>query len=190
MSNDYIVYAAFDKEGNCLYVGEGKPERYKHITSGVSHVYEANKWHFGNRYISVEILHKGLTKKKAVELEKVEIANRKPAWNKAEHNTMALMNMCKYVSKEVREFIKYNHRYVNSKQKYTTIAKDICKIMNSNGETTITQGQDWCSINLPTGFMSHLAADGDKYYPVLKAVFEVSKVGNVYHVKLRGWCNE
>ena len=33
MSNDHIVYAAFDKVGNCLYVGEGKPNRYKHITS-------------------------------------------------------------------------------------------------------------------------------------------------------------
>ena len=33
MSNDHIVYAAFDSKGNCLYVGEGKPDRYKHITS-------------------------------------------------------------------------------------------------------------------------------------------------------------
>ena len=30
MKNNHIVYAAFDSKGNCLYVGEGKPDRYKH----------------------------------------------------------------------------------------------------------------------------------------------------------------
>lgn len=187
MSNNYIVYAAFDAEGNCLYVGEGKPDRYKHITSGVSHVYEANKWHFRNVQVIVEILHSGLTKKEAVELEKVEIAKRKPAWNKAEHNTVTLMNMCRYVSKEIREFIKYNPRYCNKKKHYITVAKDICKIMNYKGETTITQGQSWCSVDLPVGFMSHLAKEGNKYYPVLKHVFDVVKSGNIYMVKLKGW---
>ena len=64
MSNDHIVYAAFDSKGNCLYVGEGKPDRYKHITSGVSHVYEANKWHFSGKHISVSVIYSGLTKEK------------------------------------------------------------------------------------------------------------------------------
>lgn len=27
MKNNHIVYAAFDSKGNCLYVGEGKPDR-------------------------------------------------------------------------------------------------------------------------------------------------------------------
>jgi len=187
MSNDYIVYAAFDTDGNCLYVGEAKPDRYKHITSGVSHVYEANKWHFSNRKVVVDILHSGLAKKKAVALEKIEIESKTPAWNKAEHNTTNLMFMCKFVSGAIRDFVKKNPRHTNNKDKYITIAKDICKIMNSQGQTTITKGQTWCSVDLPTGFMSHLAKDGDKYYPVLKHIFNVSKLGNVYQVSLIGW---
>jgi len=31
MSNNYIVYVARGAEGECLYVGEGLPERWKHI---------------------------------------------------------------------------------------------------------------------------------------------------------------
>ena len=77
MKNNHIVYAAFDSKGNCLYVGEGKPDRYKHITSGVSHVYEANKWHFANKQVVVKILHEGLTKEQVADLQstRMRIAN-------------------------------------------------------------------------------------------------------------------
>jgi len=187
MNNEYIVYAAFDSEGNCLYVGEGKPDRYKHITSGVSHVYEANKWHFRNMLVVVEILHNGLTKKEAVALEKVEITKRKPAWNKVQTVNKYPKAMKSFAIKKLQEFIKANKRYKGSSYKYTNMIKDLCNLMNSEGETTITQGQSWCSVELPIGFMSHLACDNEKYYAAMKYVFDVSKTGNIYYIKLKGW---
>lgn len=188
MENNHIVYAAFDVSGNCLYVGEGKPDRYKHITSGCSHVYEANKWHFTNKKIRVDILAEGLTKDESIKLEKEKIEELLPAWNKAEHNTITLLSMCNFVTKQIKKFVKRT-RYENSADKYIQIAKDLCKLMNNNGYTTITKGQSWCSVKLPAGFMSHLASSEEKYYPTLKAVLDVKSDKGVYHIKLKGWSN-
>jgi len=188
MENNHIVYAAFDTNGNCMYVGEGKPDRYKHITSGVSHVYEANKWHFARRKLRVDILAEGLTKAEAMKLEQKKIEELTPAWNKAEHATMTLLSMCNFVTKEIKKFVK-NTRYENSANKHIQIAKDMCKLMNNDGNTTITRGQSWCSIKLPSGFMAHLAAENYEYYPVLRSVFTVNSKNGVYHIQLKGWGN-
>ena len=192
MSNDHIVYAAFDSKGNCLYVGEGKPERYKHITSGVSHVYEANKWHFANKKVVVKILHEGLTKEQALAKEKLEINSLHPAWNKCEYGTMQLLQMCNFVSKEIKSYIKINTRHKSKQTMYTTLAKDLCKLLDAKGETTITQGQSWNSIKIPNGFMSHLAKEGYNYYAPLKHLFEVVRdnESQSYSVKLKNWLNQ
>lgn len=42
MKNNHIVYAAFDSKGNCLYVGEGKPDRYKLINLRVVNLFYIN----------------------------------------------------------------------------------------------------------------------------------------------------
>lgn len=187
MENNHIVYAAFDVDGNCLYVGEGKPDRYKHITSGTSHVYEANRWHFKGKKVIVNILHEGLSKAEATRLEKVEIDKLKPAWNRCEFGTMLCLNLCNFVTKEVRKFCKSSGRYWNRREHWITIAKDICKLMSEDGYTTITRGQKWCSVETPAGMMSHLADDSGKYYHVLKAVFDIWAEGNIYHFKLKNW---
>lgn len=190
MKNNHIVYAAFDGKGNCLYVGEGKPDRYKHITSGVSHVYEANKWHFTNKVIVVKILHKGLSKPQALEKEKLEINNLHPAWNKCEYGTMQLLNMCNFVSREIKSYVKTNSRYKNKQNVYITLAKDLCKLLDNKGETTIIQGQSWNSIEIPTGFMSHLSKEG--YYAPLRYLFDVVRDNDSqrYSVKLKNWLDQ
>ena len=192
MKNDHIVYAAFDSKGNCLYVGEGKPDRYKHITSGTSHVYEANRWHFSGKEIVIDILHKGLTKKDAISTEQKEITRLKPAWNKCEYGTLQLMDMCKFVTKRIKEFVRENPRYQSKMDFYISLSKDLCKLLNKDGVTTIIQGQKWTASEIPVGFMSHLSKDGDKYYPVLKHIFDISRneTERSYIVKLRGWENE
>ena len=192
MKNNHIVYAAFDSKGNCLYVGEGKPDRYKHITSGVSHVYEANKWHFANKQVVVKILHEGLTKEQALAKEKLEINSLRPAWNKCEYGTMQLLQMCNFVSKEIKSYTKINTRHKSKQTMYTTLAKDLCKLLDTKGETTITQGQSWNSIKIPNGFMSHLAKDGYNYYAPLKHLFEVVRdnESQSYSVKLKNWLNQ
>jgi hypothetical protein len=187
VENNHIVYAAFDVDGNCLYVGEGKPDRYKHITSGTSHVYEANRWHFSNKKVRVDILHEGLSKAEAVSLEKAEIERLKPVWNKSDCNAAFRLEMYNFVTKEIKEFCKSSKRYWNRRDHWITIARDICRMMSSQGYTTITKGQKWCSVDKPVGMMSHLADDSGKYYHVLKAVFDVWVEGNIYHFKLKNW---
>ena len=80
-NNDRIVYVG-RLNGCVVYVGEGKPGRETHLNSGISHVYEANQAHFSGARISVEIVHKGLSKTQAIEKEKELIISLQPTWNK------------------------------------------------------------------------------------------------------------
>lgn len=190
MENNHIVYAAFDKDGICLYVGEGKEDRWKHIISGTSHVYEANKWHFLGRKVEVNILAEGLLKVEAEELEKQKILELKPAWNKAEYGSITPMNMSLYATKKFKEICKLiGGRFSANKERDLQLVKDLCKVLNNNGETILAKGQKWYTVDVPHGFMSHLATDGDKYYKAFKEIFSVTKIPNStgYHVELIGW---
>lgn len=190
--DNYIVYAAFDKKGNCLYVGEGKPDRYKHITSGTSHVYEANRWHFMRKDIVVDILHSNLTKQQAVDIEKKEIAERLPAWNKCEYSTGMLIQMIRHASKRLKKYYMYNPRCASKKDRYLQITKDLCKILDRDGKTTVLQGQLWCSVELPVGFMSHLTNKDKEYYKPLKYVFNFTRdsQAKIYKAELIDWENK
>lgn len=79
--SDSIVYTGY-YDGVCMYVGEGKPDRWKHLNSGTSHVYEANKHHFEGKTLKVDIVCEGLSKAEATRTEKALILELKPAWNK------------------------------------------------------------------------------------------------------------
>lgn len=77
----YIVYVA--RYGDkVMYVGEGKRGREKHVTSGTSHLYEANRYHFRGMVVDVEVLEEVETKEEAVSLENKYIADLAPVWNK------------------------------------------------------------------------------------------------------------
>lgn len=79
--NNHIVYVA-RYNGKVMYVGEGRPERYKHITSGVSQCYEANKHHFEGKPLKVDIVERGLTKEQGRKRERELIDELMPEWNK------------------------------------------------------------------------------------------------------------
>lgn len=191
-NNIHIVYVAYDINGLCMYVGEGKPDRWKHLVSGISHVYEANRWHFDNRKLDIKIVAEGLSKEDAVKLEAEKIKELYPAWNKCEYGTMTLVFMANHAVGLYRQFVKENRnngRLTSKQEKMKRIIKDMCKVLNRDGETVIAHGQKWCSIEIPTGFMSHMANTSGKYYVPLKSVFDVSKVEGGYKVKLKGWVN-
>lgn len=83
---EYVVYVAYSEEGDkCLYVGSGVKERPKHITSGISHVYEANRYHFQGKTPIVEIVASGLSKEESLDIEKEKIAELNPAWNRVRY---------------------------------------------------------------------------------------------------------
>lgn len=191
MENNHIVYAAFDTDGICLYVGEGKEDRWQHIVSGTSHVYEANKWHFLGRKVEVKILANSLLKQDAERIEKDKILELRPAWNKAEYGSIIPMNMALFATKRFKEICKtIGGRWSANQDRDIRLVKDLCKVLNNNGETTLAKGQKWYSVEVPHGFMSHLATDGDKYYKAFKEVFKVTKIPNsvgCYYVELIGW---
>lgn len=81
MSKEYVVYVA-RYGGEVMYVGEGKDGRQDHITSGTSHLYEANRYHFSGMEVSVDIVGKYSTKEEARSMEKSMIQTCKPIWNK------------------------------------------------------------------------------------------------------------
>lgn len=45
MIHTHIVYYTTHKD-KIIYLGSGLPNRYKHTTSGTSHVYDLNRLHF------------------------------------------------------------------------------------------------------------------------------------------------
>lgn len=193
MKNNYIVYAAFDDKGNCLYVGEGKPDRYKHITSGVSHVYEANKWHFKSKFIEVKILHSNLSKESAMSVECGEINKLKPIWNKVEASQTYLNEMKRFVTDKIKDFSKTQTSTNSTRiELYTKLAKDLCSVLNSNGETKIFRLQKWSNLKESSGVLSALSRGGVNHR-ALRHIFEVVKSidGTMYSVKLKDWkCKE
>ena len=80
MKYNKIVYVGFIK-GQVIYVGYGTSGREKHLNNGISHVYNANKYHFNGGWVDVQIVKEGLNKEQALELEELLIDELKPVWN-------------------------------------------------------------------------------------------------------------
>lgn len=75
----YVYVARIGKE--VMYVGKGVGNRYKHITSGTSHCYEANKAHFSGADVSVVIEEWFNTDEEALSREAQLIKDLNPVWN-------------------------------------------------------------------------------------------------------------
>lgn len=67
-------------EGEVVYVGEGVQGRHKHLNSGVSNVYEANRIHFLGGWIDTEVIPVE-SKEEARTLELTLINEYHPRWN-------------------------------------------------------------------------------------------------------------
>lgn len=84
---NHIVYIARDENDNVRYIGEGKPDRYEHVNSGVSHVLELNREYFAGREMKVEIYNENLTKSEALAIERFLLNKYKKCglWNKKDY---------------------------------------------------------------------------------------------------------
>ena len=81
MSDQYIVYFCYSGV-ELLYIGHGKVGRHTHCNSGVSHVYELNKWHFtADTSMTTEIYQYFPTKQLAKECEEDLIRKCLPEFN-------------------------------------------------------------------------------------------------------------
>ena len=76
----YVYFATFNNE--IVYIGRGSQDRYKHVHSGCSHVYELNRHHFNNDYIECRIEYPDLSYEESKEKELELIRLHRPAYNK------------------------------------------------------------------------------------------------------------
>lgn len=76
----YEVYVC-KKDGEIVYIGEGKFGRHKHCNSGTSHVYELNKLHFEGVELEVKVVKVFETKQDAEHFEKLLIDEHQPIYN-------------------------------------------------------------------------------------------------------------
>lgn len=81
MSNNKFEVYIGRLDNRVVYVGEGRKGRWKHLNSGMSNVYFANKAHFEGKEIEIEIIPVDC-KKAAQEMELKLILELQPLWNK------------------------------------------------------------------------------------------------------------
>ncbi len=76
----YVYAASYNDE--IVYIGKGYEARYKHCTSGTSHVYELNELHFNGDTVEVEIIKDDMLAHEAFEYERELILEKMPKFNK------------------------------------------------------------------------------------------------------------
>lgn len=179
--NNHIVYAGYYKDV-CMYVGEGKPDRYLHLTSGVSHVYEANYYHHTGKVVDVRVLLEGLTKEEAKKQEQLFINKLLPVWNKASYfGGESIVNKV-----EVRLIEVFGRDKIDSKSKKKQVEaiRQIAKLMDTSGTTRVSSQQT--KILLGSARVMHNFTDVDEWKES-KLIFDVIKVATgLWEVKLKG----
>lgn len=80
MKYKYYVYQA-QLGDEIVYIGKGVGDRYKHLKSGTSHVYEANEAYFLGKDFTVSILEHYETSEEAFGREMELISKIQPKWN-------------------------------------------------------------------------------------------------------------
>lgn len=145
---EYVVYVAYSEEGDkCLYVGSGTKERPKHISSGISHVYEANRYHFQGKTPIVEIVASGLSKEESLYIEKEKIIELNPAWNRVRYEI---------IKDESSESISLSEKIM---RKLLVSGQGVLRAYCENIES------DEC--------VSHVNAWYSSHYPILKDLVDV-----------------
>jgi hypothetical protein len=84
---EYNVYAAYSAASECLYIGSGLKDRYKHVVSGCSHVYELNRLHFEGVHVDVKVLVEFDNKQDSLDYEKQLIMSESPKFNITHNST-------------------------------------------------------------------------------------------------------
>lgn len=107
--NNHIVYIG-RLGGEVVYVGEGVEDRYLHLNSGVSHVYEANRAHFEDKTIDVEIYRESLTKEYAMGVEKELIVELQPLWNRTHTDKSKLRKQIRKPLDNCKELLMYYNK--------------------------------------------------------------------------------
>ena len=168
--DNHIVYAGY-YEGVCVYVGEGKPDRYKHLTSGVSHVYEANYYHHTGKLVDVKVLMTGLSKKDAVDWEFKLVETLKPLWNRASQFTK--VNIVKRVEDKIKAVFGKEKLHWKSKERQLKAIRQVAQLMDQNGVTRISSQQTQVLLGCPKVINSFMDV-GE--WPESKLIFTTTRI--------------
>ncbi len=158
--NSYIVYVA-KFGGKVMYVGEGKPLRYLHLTSGISHCYEANKHHFLGNSLKVEVVREGLSKGEARKVESELILELQPQWNRVGlvngDNKFSRMEVMKINRALIRSF--KGIRQLDSKG--LLLLRLLTNLVDRNGYVSLTgkQLKEKSKLEVTSKYVSHLVRE-------------------------------
>lgn len=169
-------------QGAVMYVGEGKKGRHKHLNSGTSALYQANKSHFEGKVLDIEI-RPMQTKEEAERLEKELIASLSPAWNTNHHpkrSWAGKMRLLRNITRlEKREILK---------ERYIRILKFFAKMANTDGEGEVTLMQMKLGLRemvaAPHTFVCDLSSERKNRYAKLQQYLVLDKV-DTQHYKFR-----
>ena len=164
----------------CMYIGSGKPERYKHINSGISHCYQANKHHFRGEVCDIEITHTDLSKEESLNIEKDMIEKLNPVWNCLGGN-----NPRASLFKE--DILKlFGHRQKISKQEEMCnfIYQELCGLDKMEAHVSQIEGK----YGVYSGVLAELCLGSRTKNKKAQMIFEVSKVeGKIGCYTIKYW---
>lgn len=80
-NGEYYVYLILDEDGELVYIGSGKGDRYLHAASGKSHNYELNAMHFKGVDMFATFFIEGISKEDSMRFEAELIAFYNPVAN-------------------------------------------------------------------------------------------------------------
>lgn len=80
MSDEYLYLTIDSKQHKLMYIGKGKGERYKHITSGISSCRAANEYYFKTGTQDLKVFKIPVTHS-AIDYENALIFFCQPEWN-------------------------------------------------------------------------------------------------------------
>lgn len=179
--NNHIVYVGY-LDGTCVYVGEGKPNRYKHLNSGVSHVYEANAAHHRGKYIDTKVVHSGLTKQESLGVEGKLIIELKPLWNKT-NNFNSGISFSSIVETEIIRVFGKNKMESKQKKSQIEALRYIGSLLDSSGTSRFSCQQTMSVLGDPR--VGHSFCD-PKQWLESKEIFDFIKIkSGVWEAKLK-----
>ena len=104
---NHIVYRVFDDNKQLRYIGEGKPNRYEHVNSGISHNIKINEHYFLKGKMEVEIIMDNLSKSESLAIEKILLNQHKGEglWNIKDYEPNEDYSLKGYSDEEVLEYV-------------------------------------------------------------------------------------
>ena len=165
IQNNYIVYTTrITETQELVYIGSGLEGREQHVTSGISHSYFLNSLHFNEIDVTVEVIHRNLTKQESLDIELDLIRKNKPIFNRTNRNL------------GYREGLRI---YKENPEQLKTINKSMYDVIEKLGEFKL-RSAGFNKKNIEDIYQMVINSSQD---PITDKIYLYFKVGEVYSNK-------